>query len=281
MSELVSARDLEGRVVFITGAARGQGRAAAIEFARHGAKVIAADICAPIDTIGYPLATTDDLAETVRLVEASGGEILAAQADVRDRAALQDVVDAGVDRFGRLDFVLCNAGVFSWTGDKYDTPQAWFDTMDVNALGSYHAIEVALPAMIGAGNGGSIVITNSLSGIAPMIDDHRFGSTGYLAYMTAKHGLVGLMRGYALMLAQYSIRVNSIHPGGVATAMISNPSVEAVRTEMAKAIVYRPAMPIQHLQPQDVANASLWLCSDHARYITGVVLPIDGGAMLR
>ena len=272
---------LNGKVVFITGAARGQGRAAAILFAEHGAKVIAADICESIKTIGYPLATEADLAETVRLVEVADGEIVARRADVRDRDALQEVVDEGVAKFGRLDFVLCNAGVFSWTGDLYDTPAAWTDTMEVNARGAHNTIEVALPTMIGAGHGGSIVMTNSLSGIAPMISDYRFTSTGYLAYMTAKHGLVGLMRAYALMLAQFSIRVNSVHPGGVATPMIANESVESVMTEMAQAIVYRPAMPMDLLEPSDVANASLWLCSDSARYVTGTMLPIDGGAMLR
>jgi SDR family mycofactocin-dependent oxidoreductase len=272
---------LDGRVVFITGAARGQGRAAAILFAEHGAKVIAADICESIKTVGYPLATDADLAETVRLVEAAGGEIVARRADVRDRDALQEVADEGVATFGRLDFVLCNAGVFSWTGDLYDTPAAWTDTMEVNARGAHNTIEVALPTMIGAAHGGSIVMTNSLSGIAPMISDYRFTSTGYLAYMTAKHGLVGLMRAYALMLAPFNIRVNSLHPGGVATPMIANESVAAVMTEMAQAIVYRAAMPVDLLEPSDVANASLWLCSDGARYITGTVLPIDGGAMLR
>ena len=272
---------LDGRVAFITGAARGQGRTAAVLFAEHGAKVIAADICESIKTIGYPLATEADLAETVRLVEVAGGEIVARRADVRDRDALQDVVDEGVAKFGRLDFVLCNAGVFSWTGDLYDTPAAWTDTMEVNARGTHNTVEVALPMMIGGGHGGSIVMTNSLSGLAPMISDYRFSSAGYLAYMTAKHGLVGLMRAYALMLAQFSIRVNSLHPGGVATPMIANESVGAVMTEMAQAIIYRPAMPMDHLEPSDVANASLWLCSDNARYVTGTMLPIDGGAMLR
>jgi SDR family mycofactocin-dependent oxidoreductase len=272
---------LDGRVAFITGAARGQGRTAAVLFAEHGAKVIAADICESIKTIGYPLATEADLAETVRLVEVAGGEIVARRADVRDRDALQDVVDEGVAKFGRLDFVLCNAGVFSWTGDLYDTPAAWTDTMEVNARGAHNTVEVALPTMIGGGHGGSIVMTNSLSGLAPMISDYRFSSAGYLAYMTAKHGLVGLMRAYALMLAQFSIRVNSLHPGGVATPMIANESVGAVMTEMAQAIIYRPAMPMDHLEPSDVANASLWLCSDNSRYVTGTMLPIDGGAMLR
>ena len=272
---------LDGRVAFITGAARGQGRTAAVLFAEHGAKVIAADICESIKTIGYPLATEADLAETVRLVEVAGGEIVARRADVRDHDALQDVVDEGVAKFGRLDFVLCNAGVFSWTGDLYDTPAAWTDTMEVNARGTHNTVEVALPTMIGGGHGGSIVMTNSLSGLAPMISDYRFSSAGYLAYMTAKHGLVGLMRAYALMLAQFSIRVNSLHPGGVATPMIANESVGAVMTEMAQAIIYRPAMPMDHLEPSDVANASLWLCSDNARYVTGTMLPIDGGAMLR
>jgi SDR family mycofactocin-dependent oxidoreductase len=272
---------LDGRVVFITGAARGQGRASALLFARAGARILAVDIAADIETVGYALSTPDDLDETVRLVEAEGGEIVARTADVRDRAALEDAVAAGMSRFGRLDFVLCNAGVFAWTSDRRDEPQAWTDTMDVNTRGTYNAIEAALPAMLDSGNGGSIVITNSLAGIAPMLIERRFRSAAYMSYMASKHGSVGLMRAYALMLADASIRVNSLHPGGVSTPMIANESVDAIMAEMGSAIVYSPVMPIQRLEPEDVANASLWLCTDAARYITGTVLPIDGGAMLR
>ncbi|MER5627999.1 mycofactocin-coupled SDR family oxidoreductase [Streptosporangium sp. NPDC002544] len=271
----------DGRVVFITGAARGQGRAAAVLFAEQGANVIAVDLCESISTVGYSLDTSEDLKETERLVKQAGGDILAARADVRDRAALQQAVDAGVDRFGRLDYVLCNAGVFSWTGEHYNTPQAWTDTLDVNALGTYHTVEVALPAMIEAGNGGSIIITSSLAGMAAMLDDYRFTSTGYLAYMAAKHAVIGMMRAYALMLGTFDIRVNAIAPGGVATPMIENESVNAMRAQMGKAVVYKPAMNMKRIEPGDAANASLWLCSEGARYITGTVLPIDGGAMLR
>ena len=153
--------------------------------------------------------------------------------------------------------------------------------MEVNARGAYNTVEAAVPAIIDTGHGGSIVIINSLSGIAPMIADYRFSSAGYIAYMTAKHGLVGLMRAYALMLAPMNIRVNSLHPGGVSTPMIANEKVDAVRAQMADAIVYRPTMPIDTLEPNDVGNASLWLCSDAARYITGASIAIDGGAMLR
>jgi SDR family mycofactocin-dependent oxidoreductase len=270
----------EGRTVLITGAARGQGRAAAVRFAQHGANVVAFDICNSIDTVGYALSSPADLDETAERVRAAGRDILTATVDVRDASAVREVVDAGLDRFGRLDAVLCNAGIFSWTGDAYDTPQAWTDTMDVNVRGVYHTIEAAVPALRSAG-GGSIVITNSLSGLAPMITDWRYTSAGYIAYMASKHGLVGLMRAYALMLAEFNIRVNSIHPGGVSSPMIENESVTETLAELTSAITYRSVLPLDRLTPEDVIEASVWLCSDSARFITGTVLPIDGGALLR
>lgn len=270
----------DGRVIFITGAARGQGRAAAVAFAKEGANIVAVDICTDIPSVGYPLSRLDDLDETVAQVVAAGGEIHAAVADVRDRDAIQGAVDAGVARFGRLDSVLCNAGVFAWVGEQARTPAAWTDTLDVVARGSYHTIEAAVPAIIEGGRGGSIVLTNSLSGIAPMFDNWDHSSTGYIAYMTAKHGLVGMMRAYALMLGKYSIRVNSVHPMGVATPMLLNEGVNSVRATTAASITYHAPMPVQLLEAHDVTNASLWLCSDLARYITGIVMPIDGGSML-
>jgi SDR family mycofactocin-dependent oxidoreductase len=271
---------LQDHVVFITGVARGQGRAAALAFAKEGADVIGIDICQDIPSVGYPLSRPEDLAETVAEVEATGRRIHAAIADVRDGSAVAAACNQGVERFGRIDAVLCNAGVFAWVGDSAHTPAAWTDTMDVVTLGTYNAIEAAVPAMIEGGRGGSIVITNSLAGIAPMIDDWEQSSTGYLAYMTAKHGLTGLSRAYALMLANFNIRVNSLHPMGVATPMLLNEDVDVVRAEKASSIVYHAAMPVQLLEPRDVTNASLWLCSDMARYITGIALPIDGGSSL-
>jgi SDR family mycofactocin-dependent oxidoreductase len=271
---------LEDRVVFISGAARGQGRAAALAFAQEGADIIAVDICADIPSVGYPLSRPDDLAETAAGVVARGRRIHAAVVDVRDRDALTKVLDEGLEQFGRLDAVLCNAGVFAWVGEKAQTSAAWADTMDVVALGTYNTIEAAVPAMIAGGRGGSIVLTNSLAGIAPMLDDWSQSSTGYIAYVTAKHGLVGMARAYALMLGKFGIRVNSLHPMGVATPMILNKDVEVVRAAKASSIVYKAAMPVELLDPTDVTNASLWLCSDQARYITGVTLPIDGGSSL-
>ena len=271
---------LEDRVVFITGAARGQGRAAALAFANEGADIIAVDICEDIPSVGYPLSRPEDLDETASAVAATGRRIHATVADVRDKDALTKVLNDGLAQFGRLDAVLCNAGVFAWVGEKAQTEAAWTDTLDVVALGSYNTIEAAVPAMIDGGRGGSIVITNSLSGIAPMLDDWSQSSTGYIAYMTAKHGLVGMTRAYALMLGKFGIRVNSLHPMGVNTPMIVNDQVNEVIAEKASSIVYRAAMPVERLEPTDVTNASLWLCSDLARYITGVTLPIDGGSSL-
>jgi SDR family mycofactocin-dependent oxidoreductase len=271
---------LEDRVVFITGAARGQGRAAALAFAREGADIIALDICEDIPSVGYPLSRPEDLAETASEVVAVGRRIHTAIADVRDGSAVSKVLNEGLEQFGRLDAVLCNAGVFAWVGEQAQTPAAWTDTMDVVALGNYNTIEAAVPAMIEGGRGGSIVLTNSLAGMAPMLDDWSQSSTGYIAYVTAKHGLVGMTRAYALLLAKFRIRVNSLHPMGVATPMILNDDVDVVRAQKASSIVYKAAMPVELLDPTDVTNASLWLCSDLARYITGVTLPIDGGSSL-
>jgi SDR family mycofactocin-dependent oxidoreductase len=267
------ARPLEGRVALITGAARGQGRAHAVRLAADGADVIAVDLCEQIDSVPYPLATPGDLAATVKLVEDAGARIVAKQGDVRDRESLTAALQAGLDEFGRLDIVVANAGIAPMqSGDD-----GWRDVIDVNLTGVYNTIKAAIPTMVKQGTGGSIVLISSSAGLAG-VGSPDAGSVGYAA---AKHGVVGLMRVYANLLAKQSIRVNSIHPSGVDTPMINN---EFTRRWLADLVAQSDsppdmgnALPVDLLQPDDIANAVAWLVSDQARYITGVALPVDAG----
>jgi SDR family mycofactocin-dependent oxidoreductase len=264
---------LTGKVAFITGAARGQGRAHAVRLAADGASVIAVDLCEQIASVPYPLATPEDLAATVKLVEDTGGRIVARQGDVRERASLSSALQAGLDEFGRLDIVVANAGIAPMqSGDD-----GWRDVIDVNLTGVYNTIKAAIPTMVKQGTGGSIVLISSAAGLAGVASPDA-GSVGYAA---AKHGVVGLMRVYANLLAKQSIRVNSIHPTGVETPMINN---EFTRGWLAKMAAESDspgsmgnALPVDVLQADDIANAVAWLVSDQARYITGVTLPVDAG----
>jgi SDR family mycofactocin-dependent oxidoreductase len=267
------ARPLDGKVAFITGAARGQGRAHAVRLASDGANVIAIDLCDQIASVPYPLATADDLAATVKLVEDTGARIVAKQADVRDRTSLQNALQAGLDEFGRLDIVIANAGIAPMqSGDD-----GWHDVIDVNLTGVYNTIQVSVPTMVKQDSGGSIVLISSSAGLAG-VGSPDAGSVGYAA---AKHGVVGLMRIYANLLAKQSIRVNSIHPPGVDTPMINNTFIQewlaklAAESDAPQAM--SNAMPVDVLQPEDIANAVAWLVSDQARYVTGVTLPVDAG----
>lgn len=270
-------RPLEGKVAFITGAARGQGRAHAVRLASDGADIIAVDLCDQIASVPYPLATPDDLAATVKLVEETGARIVASQADVRDRAALKTALLDGVERLGgRLDVVVANAGIAPMAGED-----AWQDVIDVNLTGVFHTVDVAMRPMIKAGNGGSIVLTSSVAGLVGLASPMA-GSIGYAA---AKHGIVGIMRVYANILATHSIRVNSVHPAGVNTPMIDNEFTRSWleglaqetrgRGDMAPSMTN--ALPVQALEVEDIAAAVAFLASDEARYITGVTLPVDAG----
>jgi SDR family mycofactocin-dependent oxidoreductase len=264
---------LAGKVAFITGAARGQGRAEAVRLASDGANIIAVDICDQIASVPYPMATSDDLAATVKLVEDTGAQIVAAQADVRDQAALQSALQSGLDKFGRLDIVVANAGI----APMQSGADGWRDVIDVNLTGVHHTVEVAKQTMIDQGDGGSIVLTSSAAGLVGI----GGGDPGSIGYTAAKHGVVGLMRAYANHLAPHSIRVNSVHPSAVNTPMIDN---DHTRQWLSNVIANseRPpdmgnAMPVQVLEPEDIAAAVAWLVSEEARYITGVTLPVDAG----
>jgi (+)-trans-carveol dehydrogenase len=273
---------VEGKVAFITGAARGQGRSHAVRLAEEGADIIAVDVCDQIDSVPYPMASPEDLAETVRLVEALDRRIVAVRADVRDYDALKAALDDGVSQLGRLDIVSANAGIVS-DGLAVDlSQQTWQDVIDVNLTGVWSTAKAAIPHLIAGGRGGSIVITSSSAGLkAPRHMAH---------YTAAKTGVVGLMRTLALELAPHFIRVNTIHPAGVDTDMLHNdatyrlfrPDIEHLtREEFGVAHRELSLLPIPWIDPLDISNALLFLASDESRYITGVALPVDAGAVIK
>lgn len=262
-------------VAVITGAARGQGRSHAVALAAQGVDIIAIDRCADIDTIPYPLATEDDLAETAELVRAAGARIHTVVADIRDLTALRDGIDAGTEAFGDVDIVVANAGVVGMGLPDTLDERVYNDIVDTNLRGTWNTIAAAAPSMIRRGTGGSIVLISSMQGLVGRGGD---GSAATFAYAASKHGVVGLMRSAANAYAQYNIRVNSVHPTGVATPMIFNEHMSKLfenRTE-SNAMAGN-LLPVPFVEPVDVTNAVLWLVNDTARYITGVALPVDAG----
>jgi SDR family mycofactocin-dependent oxidoreductase len=274
---------LEGKVAFITGAGRGQGRSHAIRLAEEGADIIAVDICRDYDTVSYGMATEADLAQTVKAVEALDRRIIATQADVRDAAALKAALDDGVAQLGRLDIVSANAGIFSFGTLEEMDDATWQDMIDVNLTGVWHTAKAAIPHLRAAG-GGSIILTSSTAGL------QAIPNTGH--YNSAKHGVVGLMRTLARELAPDMIRVNSVHPTAVNTDMIQNsatyelfapdlPAAERTRDMLAPRFGELNVLPIPWVEPVDISNAVLWLASDEARYVTGVTLPVDAGLLTR
>jgi SDR family mycofactocin-dependent oxidoreductase len=273
---------VEGKVAFITGAARSQGRSHALRLAQEGADVIAVDMCAPVESIQmYPPATEEDLAETVRQVEALDRRIVATRADVRDPAALRAAVDEGVAQLGRLDIVLANAGVFELAPSLELTDSAWQEMIDINLTGVWNTCRVALPHLIESG-GGSIVITSSTAGLK--------GTPNTIHYTAAKHGVIGVMRTLANEFGKQSVRVNTVHPTGVDTVMIQNEKTwglftpddpNPTREKFAELFETLHPLPVPHVDPVDISNAILFLVSDEARYITGVTLPVDAGYTIR
>ncbi|MDY6999429.1 MAG: mycofactocin-coupled SDR family oxidoreductase [Actinomycetota bacterium] len=268
---------LEGRVAFITGVARGQGRSHAVRLAGEGADIIGIDICADVSPDGYPMATRAELDETVALVEAAGGKMLGSVADVRDFHAVKAAVDSGVDHFGRLDIVCANAGIalmaFREVSIEEDL-QMWTDVVDVNLAGSFHTAKATIPHLIAGQRGGAMVFTSSTAGL------RGFGGMqgGGLGYAASKHGIVGLMRTLANALAPYSIRVNTVHPTAVNTMMAVNPAMtEFLENYPDGAPHLQNPMPVQMLEPTDISDAIAYLVSDAAQYVTGVTFPVDAG----
>jgi SDR family mycofactocin-dependent oxidoreductase len=263
-----------GKVAFITGAARGQGRSHAIRLAEEGADIIAVDICRDYGTVPYPMATEADLAETVKAVEALDRRIVATQADVRNAAALKAAVDDGVAQLGRLDIVSANAGICTVQSWDEVTPAVWQDTLDTNLTGVWNTMVVSVPHLIAAG-GGSIICTSSTAGIKGL---------PYLApYVAAKHGVVGIARTMANELAIHKIRVNTVHPTGVDTPMGTGLGglEPLINRDPNLGPIYMNTLPVETVDPRDISNAVLFLASDEARYVTGLKFTVDAGNTIR
>jgi (+)-trans-carveol dehydrogenase len=276
---------VEGKVAFITGAARGQGRAHAVRLAQEGADIIAIDICKPIEGFLNPPSTPEDLAKTADLVRGHNRRIVTAEIDVRDYEALKAAVDSGVEQLGRLDVIVANAGI-SHAGDTLDKTSEpdWQDMIDVNLSGVWKTVKAGVPHILAGGRGGSIVLTSSVSGFKA----YTFPHLGH--YVAAKHGVVGLMRTFAVELGQHMIRVNSVHPTHVNTPMVMNEGAyKMVRPDLenpgpddvAPFFQMSHTLPIPWVEPEDISNAVLFFASDESRYITGVTLPIDAGSCLK
>jgi SDR family mycofactocin-dependent oxidoreductase len=274
---------VEGKVAFISGAARGQGRSHAVRLAQEGADIIAIDVCGPIDNLAYPHSTPEDLAETADLVKALDRRIVTAQVDVRDYEALQAAVDSGVEQLGRLDIIVANAGIGTFGNKLHKIREnIWQDMIDVNLSGVWHTVKAGVPHILAGERGGSVVLTGSVGSHKAM------AYTGH--YIAAKHGVVGLMRAFAVELGEHSIRVNSVHPSQVNTPMTMNdvtfrlfrPDLENPGPEdFAPFSQMTHIMPVPWVEAVDISNAVLFLASDESRYVTGVSLPVDAGALLK
>jgi len=275
---------IEGKVAFITGAARGQGRAHAVRLAQEGADIIAVDVCKRISSNeDIPAASPEHLAETTDLVKNLGRRIVAEEVDVRDYDALKQVVDSGVEQLGRLDIVVANAGIGNGGATLDKTSEAdWTDMIDVNLAGVWKTVKVAVPHLLEGGRGGSIILTSSVGGLK------AYPHTGH--YIAAKHGVIGLMRTFAVELGQHNIRVNAVCPTNVNTPLFMNegtmklfrPDLENPGPDdLAVAAQFMHVLPVGWVEPEDVANAVLFLASDESRYITGLPVTIDAGSMLK
>jgi SDR family mycofactocin-dependent oxidoreductase len=263
-----------GKVAFITGAARGQGRSHAIRLAEEGADIIAVDILEDYTSVGYGMATAADLAETVKAVEALDRRIIATKADVRDAGALKAALDAGVAELGKLDIVSANAGICTVQTWDNVTPAIWQDTLDTNLTGVWNTMVAATPHLI-ANGGGSIICTSSTAGIK--------GLPFLAPYVAAKHGVVGIARSMANELAKYKIRVNTVHPTGVQTPMIAGlGGLDAILgRDPQLGPIFMNTFPIEIVEPVDISNAVLFLASDEARYVTGLEFTVDAGNTIR
>ncbi|MEZ0359760.1 mycofactocin-coupled SDR family oxidoreductase [Mycobacterium sp. SA01] len=273
---------LAGKTAFITGAARGIGRAQAVRFADEGAAIVGVDICGPVDSVQVPPSTPEDLDETARLVEERGGRIVTDVVDVRDVNALRAAADRGADHFGGLDIVCATAGITSRAFAVDMTESMWRTMLDVNLTGVWNTCTAAIPHLI-HGGGGSVVLVSSIAGLR--------GLVGVAHYTAAKHGVVGLMRSLAIDVAPHGIRINCVHPTNVDTPMIQNDVVRRAfrpdlsrpptRDEFAESATRMNMLPVPWVEAVDVANASLFLASDEARYVTSASLPVDAGATQR
>jgi SDR family mycofactocin-dependent oxidoreductase len=277
---------VQGKVAFVTGAARGQGRSHAIRLAEEGADIIAVDICKDISTIGYPMATPEDLDETAQFVEKTGQRAITAQADVREAGQLREALERGIAEFGKVDIVVAQAGV---AGMKGEPPlQAWIDVINTNLIGTINAINVALPHL---GEGASIVATGSTAALMDTSKkDNPGADPGGMAYVHSKRALSNYVHDLATELAPRGIRANVVHPTNCNTNMLqSEPMYRSFRPDLeqptrsdAEPVFYvQQAMKVPWVEPEDISNAVLWLASDESRFVTGAQLRVDAGGYLK
>jgi SDR family mycofactocin-dependent oxidoreductase len=274
---------MDGKVAFVTGAARGQGRSHAVRLAQEGADIIAVDICRKFETSPADGATPEDLDETAGMVKNAGGRVVTAEVDVRDYDALRAAVDSGVEQLGRLDVIVANAGIGTTAGKLHKTDEAlWQEMIDVNLSGVWKTAKAGVPHILSGGRGGSIILTSSVAG------NKAYPHVGH--YVAAKHGVIGLMRSFAVELGQRMIRVNAVLPTHVNSPLLMNEATyRAFRPELdnpgpddlAPVCQSFHYLPIPWVTPEDISNAVLFLASDEARYITGVALPVDAGSCLK
>ena len=268
-----------GKVAFVTGAARGQGRNHAIRLAQEGADVILVDLAKDVDTIGYDMATPDDLAETIRRIETLGRRVVWAQADVRDTEAMTALVDRGVAELGRLDIVIANAGVASSLPITEMTDAHWDAVIDINLTGVFKTIRAAAPHLQA---GASVIIISSIGGLVGLANNTH--------YSASKHGVIGIMRALAAEFGPRNIRINTVNPTNVDTRMLFNDSIYKLfrpelpaptRDDIMDIVRGMHILPTGWIEVDDVSNAVLFLASDEARFITGITLPVDAGLTVR
>jgi SDR family mycofactocin-dependent oxidoreductase len=273
---------LDGKVAFITGVARGQGRSHALTLAREGANIIGLDLCAKPSTTAYDGATKEDLEETVRLVKETGADIIAEIADTRDYDQVKAVFDRGIEQFGRIDIVIPNAGICSGAKTWEITPQDWREMIDINLNGVFHTVKAAIPTMIGQQQAGSIVFIGSTEALKR--------AENISSYAASKHGVTGLMTSLARELGQYNIRVNSVNPTCVDTHMINNDFVyglfrpdldKPTRDDVVGSFTGTHILPVPWIETRDVSNAILYLVTEPGRYITASTLVIDAGFIVK
>ena len=267
----------ENKVALISGVARGQGRSHAVRLAEEGADIIGFDICANDADVEYPLSSPEDLEETAELIGKFGRKAILTVADVRDYDAVKQVIDDGVAELGRLDIVLANAGVMAITGQQRLRRGAYLAGIDIMLNGVFNTVDAAIPHLRAGGRGGSIVITSSTAGLVGGLAD---GTPGVMGYVASKHGVVGLMRAWANVLAPESIRVNTVHPTGVNSPMIANEAfARFIQDQPAIAENLQNPLPVPNglLEPEDVTDSIMHLVTDAGRFITGSTFVMDAG----
>ena len=269
----------DGKVALVTGGARGQGRSHALNLAREGADIAILDICAQLPTVEHTMGTLEDLAETEEAINRLDRRTLGIQCDVRSKEQVDDSVRRVLEQFGHIDLVCANAGIMATTGEPSQQIEAWHDSLDTMLSGVFYTLKAVVPGMIERGQGGSIVITGSTSSMRGVAYKTEMLSPGQVGYGAAKHGVLAIMRNFAMALGPHKIRVNTVMPMGVNTKMVVNEFFSGVVRDAPPGWMAN-ALQQGLVEPQDISNAVVWLLSDDARFVTGTALAVDSGQLL-